>query len=190
MGDEFLFSIMGEKASKYGVLADMEELQRLLKNTVSEYNILRDTLQEVRANQDVRAENNAKVRRRLQSMQSEVGAQMNGLISSLFEVYPSEVLSDAEIEKYLTEAFEKFDEDNSGKLGEWEFKQAWSFLGLKGSEDEISDAYKAVDKDNSGLIDLQEFITAIKSERLLELNMKTVFDKLGINYATSEDKYK
>merc|ERR1712224_705770 len=32
--------------------------------------------------------------------------------------------------------------------------------------------------------------TAIKSERLLELNMKTVFDKLGINYATSEDKYK
>merc|ERR1712238_417090 len=103
--NEFIFSIMGETATKYGVLADMEELQRLLKNTVSEYNILRDTLQDVRANQDVRAENNGKLRRRLQSMQSEVGDQMNGLISSLFDVDPSEVLSDAEIAKYLTEAF-------------------------------------------------------------------------------------
>merc|ERR1712156_1038562 len=27
--DEFCFSIMGEKATKYGTLADMEELQRL-----------------------------------------------------------------------------------------------------------------------------------------------------------------
>ena len=46
------------RASQYGVLADMEDLQRLLGNTVSEYNILRDTLQEVRANNDVRAERN------------------------------------------------------------------------------------------------------------------------------------
>ena len=45
--DEFCFSIMGDKATKYGVLADMEDLQRLLKNTVSEYTILGDTLQEV-----------------------------------------------------------------------------------------------------------------------------------------------
>eukprot|EP00494_Astrolonche_serrata_P024105 UN24363 len=57
--DEFVFSIMGEKAANYGVLADMEDLQRLLKNTLSEYKILRDTLHEVRANNDARAENNA-----------------------------------------------------------------------------------------------------------------------------------
>ena len=44
---EFVFSIMGEAASKYGVLADMVDLERLLKNTASEYRILRETLQEV-----------------------------------------------------------------------------------------------------------------------------------------------
>ena len=36
----------------------MEDLQRLLHNTVSQYTILRDTLQEVRANNDVRAQRN------------------------------------------------------------------------------------------------------------------------------------
>jgi hypothetical protein len=45
---EFCFSIMGEASSKYGVLADMETLERLLSNTVKEYTILRDTLHEVR----------------------------------------------------------------------------------------------------------------------------------------------
>ena len=176
--DEFCFSIMGEKATKYGVLADMEDLQRLLANTVGEYNILRDTLQEVRANNDVRADRNAKLRRRMDSMKSEVSAQMNGLISDLLGVDPRDVLTDEEINKHLTTAFNKFDEDNSGEMGNWEFTQAWLFLGLKGTESEINDAFTNVDKNNSGLIDLNEFITAIKSERLLELNLTRVFDKV------------
>ena len=32
----------------------------------------------------------------------------------------------------------------------------------------------------SGLIDLEEFITAIRSKRIVELNLKSVFDKLGV----------
>merc|ERR1712187_829323 len=84
--DEFCFSIMGEKAAKYGTLADMEDLSRLLKNTVSEYTILRDTLQEVRANNDVRAERNAKLRQRLNGMKGEVGDQMNALLGQLLGV--------------------------------------------------------------------------------------------------------
>ena len=59
---EFVFSIMGEKATKYGVLADMEELERLLSNTLKEYIILRDTLHEVRASNDTRAERNGRLR--------------------------------------------------------------------------------------------------------------------------------
>ena len=59
---EFVFSIMGQSALKYGVLADMEELQRLLGNTLKQYTILRETLQEVRANNDVRAERNSRLR--------------------------------------------------------------------------------------------------------------------------------
>ena len=98
-------------------------------------------------------------------------------------------MSDAEINKHLTDAFNKFDKDGSGEMGQWEFTQAWLFLGLKGSEDEINDAFKGVDANNSGLIDLQEFIKAIKSERLLEFNLRSVFDKMGVNYATSEERY-
>merc|ERR1712187_886840 len=90
----------------------------------------------------------------------------------------------------LTTAFQQFNKDNSGEMGTWEFTQAWLFLGLKGSEEEINDAFISVDKNNSGLIDLDEFKTAIKSERLMELNLKSVFDKLGIKYATDEQRYK
>ena len=131
----------------------------------------------------------AKLRQKLDSTRKEVGAQMNNLISDLLGVDPRDVLTDAEIKKHLTTAFNKFDKDGSGEMGTWEFTQAWLFLGLKGSEDEIQDAFNGVDKNNSGLIDLDEFVTAIKSERLLELNLTRVFDKLGVKYATSAEKY-
>ena len=49
---------------------------------------------------------------------------------------------DGEIEAHLTTAFNKFDTDSSGEMGQWEFTQAWLFLGLKGTEDEINDAFK------------------------------------------------
>merc|ERR1712079_540809 len=158
----------------YSVLADMEDLNRLLRNTLAEYNILRDTLGEVRASNDVRAERNAKLRERMEAMKSEVGDQMNSLIANLLGVDPKDVLSDAEIEAHLTEAFKKFDKDSSGEMGQWEFTQAWLFLGLKGSESEIDEAFTKVDANNSGLIDLKEFIGAIKSERLMELNLTRV----------------
>eukprot|EP00492_Amphilonche_elongata_P005790 TRINITY_DN954_c0_g1_i2.p1 TRINITY_DN954_c0_g1~~TRINITY_DN954_c0_g1_i2.p1 ORF type:complete len:207 (+),score=56.76 TRINITY_DN954_c0_g1_i2:223-843(+) len=145
---EFAFSIMGEKAQNYGVLADMEDLQRLLGNTVSEYSILRDTLQEVRANNDVRAQRNAKLRQRMESMKGEVSSQMNAMLTDLFNVDPKDVLSDAEINKHLTDAFNKFDKDGSGEMGQWEFTQAWIYLGLKGSEGEINDAFANVDANN------------------------------------------
>jgi hypothetical protein len=83
-------SVLWERklVNKYGVLADMEDLQRLLGNTVGECNILRDTLQEVRSNNDVRADRNAVLHRRMDSMKSEVSDQMNGLISDLLGVDP------------------------------------------------------------------------------------------------------
>merc|ERR1712038_1484395 len=42
--NEFVFSIMGERAAKYGVLADMEALTQLLDTTAKEYTILKETL--------------------------------------------------------------------------------------------------------------------------------------------------
>eukprot|EP00493_Phyllostaurus_siculus_P015783 UN16026 len=45
---EFVFSIMGKKAQNYGVLADMESLQDLLKETVTELSLLKEALNESR----------------------------------------------------------------------------------------------------------------------------------------------
>ena len=64
----------------------------------------------------------------------------------------------------LSEAFNKFDSSGDGHLDQWEFKQAWFFLGLKGTQNEITSAFNNVDADNSGYVDLQEFIKTIKSE--------------------------
>merc|ERR1711953_597874 len=85
--------------------------------------------------------------------------------------------------------FKKFDEDDSGELGQWEFTQAWFFLGLKGEEDEINDAFKSVDSNNSGKIDPNEFKTAIKGERLAELNLSGVLSKLGVELSGYGDRY-
>ena len=73
-------------------------------------------------------------------------------------------LSDEEIEKHLHDAFKKFDENNNGRISREEFTQAWSHLGLSGSDTEIQDAFDAVDNDRSGYVDINEFITAITND--------------------------
>ena len=107
-------------------------------------------------------------------MKADVSSDLNALLTDLLGVDPRDVLSDEAIDQHLTEAFNKFDEDNSGQLERWEFTQAWFFLGLKGSEAEINDAFISVDTDRSGVVDLNEFKKAIKGERMAELNLKHV----------------
>ena len=66
-------------------------------------------------------------------------SQMLGMAGKSVE----DLMTDEEITQHLTDAFNKFDSDGSGQLGQWEFTQAWMTLGLKGSEQEISDAFKS-----------------------------------------------
>ena len=110
---------MGQSATKYGVLADMEELQRLLGNTLKQYTQMRDVLQEVRANNDVRAEKNARLRNRLDKMKGSVSAQMNDLFAKMMNVRPEDVMSEEEIVGHLTDAFNKFESSGDGRLGLW-----------------------------------------------------------------------
>jgi Ca2+-binding EF-hand superfamily protein len=142
-----------------------------------------------RGNADTRAKRNAELRTRLEGMRTEVGGQINELISNMMGVNPEDVLSDEEINQHLTQAFQKFDEDNSGHLGGWEFAQAWMYLGLKGSEEEVSQAFKSVDNDGSGMISLSEFITAIKNSRLVELSLNKVLQKMGVNIMNTQGQY-
>merc|ERR1712187_866359 len=122
-------------------------------------------------------------------MRDEVSSQIGHLMTDLLGLRPEDVLSEEEIRKHLTDAFHKFDEDNSGEIGRWEFQQAWFFLGLKGTPSELDEAFTKVDTNGSGMIDLEEFITAIRNERMVELNLKNVFDKLGVKVAGVNNKY-
>ena len=187
--DEFVFSIMGEKAVKHGTLADMEKLERLLDVTMKEYIILKDTLGEARVDNEARSKRNAQLRDRLNNMKSEVQDQIGGLMTGLLGLRPEDVLSDEEITQHLTDAFNKFDEDNSGEIGRWEFQQAWFFLGLKGTQSELDEAFTKVDTNRSGMIDLNEFVDAIRNERMVELNLKNVFDRLGVKVSGENKKY-
>merc|ERR1711881_201472 len=104
------------------------------------------------------------------------------MFSNMMGLSPEDVLSDEEIRKPLTDAFNKFDGDRDGKLNQWDFKQAWVFLGLKGSESELEEAFNEVDEDHSGFVDLSEFMKTIRSNRLTELNLARVLDKMGVEY--------
>eukprot|EP00492_Amphilonche_elongata_P002336 TRINITY_DN2594_c0_g1_i1.p1 TRINITY_DN2594_c0_g1~~TRINITY_DN2594_c0_g1_i1.p1 ORF type:complete len:305 (+),score=98.53 TRINITY_DN2594_c0_g1_i1:158-1072(+) len=187
--DEYVFSIMGEAALKYGLLADMETLSGGLESTLKEVTLLKEALEESAKASGVRADRNKNLRARLENMRGEVATQMNDMIANMMGINPEDVLSDEEINAHLKQAFNKFDKDSSGELGEWEFTQAWVFLGLKGSEDEIKESFKSVDTNKSGLIDLKEFQTAIKNDRLLELNLGQFLNKIGVNYQTNADAY-
>ena len=187
--DEFVFSIMGEDALKYGKLAALEKLVSLLEGVMKDYALVQDTLNDARANSETRADRNAELRARLENMRSEVGGQINDLISKMMGVNPEDVLTDEEINAHLKEAFERFDEDNSGQLGKWEFVQAWMFLGLKGNESEIHNSFDEVDADSSGLVSLNEFTTAIRSSRLTELSLSTVLQKMGVQLNNMDGQY-
>lgn len=126
---EFVFSIVGEKELNFGTLADMEMLKGLLGNVGKEYSLLRKSLQETRMAADELANRSKRLRGRLENMKSEVSGQVNDLLSEMLGIKPEDILSAEEINDHLTAAFNKFDEDNSDQLGQWQFTQAWFFLG-------------------------------------------------------------
>ena len=108
---------MGEAALKYGSLADLEKLVELIDGVMKDYQMVQDTLAEVRGNNDVRAKKNGELRARLENMKGEVQGAVNGLIAQMMGIKPEDVLTEEEINNHLKEAFNKFDEDNSGELG-------------------------------------------------------------------------
>ena len=63
-------------------------------------------------------------------------------------------------------------------MGIGEFTQAWNFLGLKGTPDEINKAFNEVDVDGSGVVSFKEFSDAIQGNRLAELNVSGLLTKM------------
>ena len=56
--------------------------------------------------------------------------------------------------------------------------KAWEFLGLKGSQDEISRGCDGVDTDGSGKISQTEFVTAIRESRSTELSLTVLLSQM------------
>merc|ERR1712048_390057 len=107
--DEFMFSIMGEAALKYGTAADMERCARLLERFAGEFTILNGNFDDLKLSAAERAKRNKLLKDRLKGMQSELQGQINGLLSNMVGLNPEDLLSEEEITKHLTDAFNKYD---------------------------------------------------------------------------------
>ena len=63
-------------------------------------------------------------------------------------------------------------------------------LGSSSAWRDLKTKSEKVDTNKSGQVDINEFKTAIKSERMMELNMGSLFSKLGIEVASKEDRFR
>eukprot|EP00492_Amphilonche_elongata_P002110 TRINITY_DN2396_c0_g1_i1.p1 TRINITY_DN2396_c0_g1~~TRINITY_DN2396_c0_g1_i1.p1 ORF type:complete len:195 (-),score=42.39 TRINITY_DN2396_c0_g1_i1:71-655(-) len=105
--DEFMFSIMGDKANKYGGLADLERLTGLLGDLTGKYTLLQGGMDEMKEDADSRARRNQLLRDRLENMKKEVGDTVNGLMDQNDGHEPRGPMTDEEINAHLTEVFTK-----------------------------------------------------------------------------------
>jgi hypothetical protein len=163
-----MFSLMGEKAQNYGVLADLEVLNNLLNTTAELLVGLQGGVAASAESAESRAKRNAELKERLKEMKKNSDGSLGKVIGSMMSmmgVDPEDILTDEEVTKLLSETFKKFDKDGSGALEKKEFFKAWDFLGLKGTQAEIENAYNGVDTDGSGYVDKMEFIGAIMGAR-------------------------
>merc|ERR1712025_703398 len=178
---EFVFSLMGERALEFGPLAQLETLYTVMSDATDLLEGLRDSLEENQRENSIRAERNAQLRERMESMKYEMGSKISVVMNKMLGVMgldPKDVLTDDEINKLLIATFEKFDTDKSKRLEKPEFLEAWRFLGLKGDEHEILTAFDQVDIDSSGFIDRDEFVNAIKSSRSTELSLSVLLEQM------------
>ena len=101
--------------------------------TASTLTTLNDARRSNADNVELRKVENAKLRAKLNSSRSQVNQEVNDMMAQMMSMTGDD-FDMAEIDAHLNEAFQRFDEDHSGESGEWEFTQAWPFLGLKGSQ--------------------------------------------------------
>jgi len=182
---------MGEEALQYGHLADMERLSILLEATTKMWLQISHELQNQSTMLKDAKNQRRNMSRRLDGLKDDMHVELTNAMNRLAALIGGQKydISDEEIEIHLRDAFKKFDENNSGRIGQREFLQAWIFLGLSGTDEEIRDAFSCVDTDNSGGVDIDEFITAITNERLPELNVQNVLRGFDVQLNLLEDTF-
>jgi len=167
--EEFVFSLQGEDAQKYGLLADMERMLALLAE-------VHQDLMQLRGERTDSQKELISLRERLAMLQRETTNKTETLVQRMKRVSgerDSIYLDD--LDEQLRKAFSAADKHQSGSLNVWQFSQAWMSLGLGGNEDELKDYFSSVDRlGGSGKgMDVRQFMRVVKNERLAELSLRS-----------------
>jgi len=107
---EYSFSLMGEGALEFGALADLELLNTLLTETSGLLSAMRSDLDDAAMSAAERAERNAELRARMETMKGEMQAQFGNVFSKMLGMIgkdPADLLTDEQINKLLGETFKK-----------------------------------------------------------------------------------
>merc|ERR1719242_2284780 len=126
---------------------------------------------------------NRELMARMKNQKNQLTSNMSKIMKAMMGLTGNDVegfLQSKEVDKYLVEAFNKYDTNGNGTLSYREFKQAWQSMNLGGSDEEIKQAFQSVDADYSGLIEWSEFSKAIKESRLSELGIQAVLSSIGL----------
>jgi len=117
-----------------GILADMEKLQNMLGDTFSQSALLKGAAED-------RKKRNARLRdpleREFEEPEFEGGYRLRKAMMSVTGNDIEEFLQFKEVDKYLLEAFNRFDTNGNGTLLYRQFYDAWSYMKRGGSDYEI-----------------------------------------------------
>merc|ERR550534_1623278 len=181
--DEFVFSIMGPKAADFGPIADMDRLDALMDGLFKLIDRHGGELATLSKSADEVAAENRELMSRMKNQKNQLTSGMSKIMKAMMGLTGNDVegfLQSKEIDKYLVEAFNKYDTNGNGTLSAREFGDAWSYMGLGGSDSEVRAAFTSVDVDGSGVIEYGEFSKAIKESRLSELGIQAIMSSIGV----------
>merc|ERR1719210_1924126 len=181
--DEFVFSIMGPDAANFGPIADMDRLDSLMDGLFKLIDRHGGELATLSKSADEVAAENRALMARMKNQKNQLTSGMSKIMKAMMGLTGNDVegfLQSKEVDKYLVEAFNKYDTNGNGTLSYREFGDAWSYMGLGGSDSEVKAAFSGVDVDFSGVIEYGEFSKAIKESRLSELGINAIMSSIGV----------
>merc|ERR1719499_1137305 len=181
--DEFVLSIMGPKANDFGPIADLDRLDSLFDALIKLIDRHSGELTSLAQTQEERDAENAKLLARMKNQKKKLTSGMSKIMKAMMGLTGNDIegfLQSKEVDKYLVEAFNKYDRNGNGTLSYQEFADAWQFMNLGGSDSEIKRAFSTVDTDYSGVIEYGEFSRAIKDSRLSELGIQAIMSSIGV----------
>merc|ERR1712048_1525485 len=98
---------------------------------------------------------NAALMARMKNQKNQLTSGMSKIMKAMMGLTGNDVegfLQSKEVDKYLVEAFNKYDRNGNGTLSYREFKDAREYMNLGGGDAEVKAAFSSVDVDYSGVV--------------------------------------